>query len=118
PVPAAKLGELIVKQKELGLNNQTAGKVYARMLAEGGCGATEAIAALGITVVSDLTALTEIIRRAMAANPRAVADFKGGKKAAANALKGAVMRETRGTARADLVEQILMQELAKEEKGE
>jgi aspartyl-tRNA(Asn)/glutamyl-tRNA(Gln) amidotransferase subunit B len=113
PLPAARLGELIAEQKATGLNKQRALEVYARMLGEG-IPAKEAIARLGIEVVSDAGALVEIVRRAIAANPKAVADFKKGKTKAADAIKGAVMRETRGAARADLVEQILKEELAKE----
>jgi aspartyl-tRNA(Asn)/glutamyl-tRNA(Gln) amidotransferase subunit B len=55
----------------------------------------------------------EIVRRAMAANPKAVADFKKGKTAAANSIKGAIMRETKGSVRADVVELLLRQELEK-----
>ena len=53
------------------------------------------------------------MRRAIAANPKAVADFKKGKAAAANSIKGAVMKETKGAAKPDVVQQILMDELAK-----
>jgi aspartyl-tRNA(Asn)/glutamyl-tRNA(Gln) amidotransferase subunit B len=110
--PANRLGELIAKQKEMGLNKQTAGEVYARMLAEK-VSAAEAIAALGIRVVADTGAVVEIVRRAIAANPKAVADFKKGKAAAANAIKGAIMRETKGSVRADVVEKVLREELEK-----
>ena len=55
--------------------------------------------------------LLEIVRRAIAANPKAVADFKKGKTKAADAIKGAVMRETRGMAQTELVQQLLLQEL-------
>ncbi len=41
----------------------------------------------------------------------AVADDRGGKPAAANALKGAIMRETKGSVRADVVERVLREEL-------
>ena len=53
------------------------------------------------------------VRRAMAANARAVADYKNGKAAAANAIKGAVMRETKGSVRADVVDRVLKEELEK-----
>ena len=49
----------------------------------------------------------------MAGNPKAVADYRKGKKAAANSLKGAIMRETRGSVRVDVVEHVLEQELSK-----
>jgi aspartyl-tRNA(Asn)/glutamyl-tRNA(Gln) amidotransferase subunit B len=82
------------------------------MLADG-CTAAEAIERLGVRVVADEGAVVEIVRRAMAANPKAVADYRGGKAAAANALKGAIMRETKGSVRADVVERVLREELDK-----
>jgi aspartyl-tRNA(Asn)/glutamyl-tRNA(Gln) amidotransferase subunit B len=78
-----------------------------------GIGAAEAIAALGIRMVADTGAVVEIVRRAIAANPKAVADFKKGKAAAANAIKGAIMREAKGSVRADVVEEVLREELDK-----
>jgi aspartyl-tRNA(Asn)/glutamyl-tRNA(Gln) amidotransferase subunit B len=105
------LADLINQQKAIGLNKQTAEEVYARML-DDGCGATEAIARLGIKAVG-AGDLAEVVRKAIAANPKAVADFKKGKAAAAQAIKGAVMRETKGTAPPDLVQKLLMEELQK-----
>ncbi|MFO0928628.1 MAG: Asp-tRNA(Asn)/Glu-tRNA(Gln) amidotransferase subunit GatB [Gemmataceae bacterium] len=110
PIRPEALGELIAKAKELGLNKQTATAVYERMLADSGS-AAQAIDALGIRVVTDTSAVTEIVRRAIAANPKAVADYKKGKAAAANAIKGAIMRETKGSVRADVVERVLKEEL-------
>src|SRR5262249_39805578 len=75
-----------------------------------------AITRLGIKVVG-ADDLLEVVRRAIAANPRAVADFKKGKAAAANAIKGAIMREAKGAARPRLVEQLLTEEPAKGEGG-
>ena len=87
-----------------------AGEVYNQML-ENGCTARQAIDALGIKPVADSEALLEIVRRALAANPKAVADFKAGKTKAAQAIKGAVMRETKGTAKPEVVEQLILAEL-------
>ena len=75
--------------------------------------ADQAISALGFKVIADEAQLLEIIRRAVAANPKAVADYKKGKTKAADAIKGAVMRETRGLAKTELVQQLLVQELQK-----
>jgi aspartyl-tRNA(Asn)/glutamyl-tRNA(Gln) amidotransferase subunit B len=110
PLPPSRLAELIAEQKTT-LNKAKAEEVFNRML-ETGRSAREAMADLGVTTVTD-TALVEIVRRAIAANPKAVADFKKGKAAAANAIKGAIMRETRGTARPEVVQQILLEELQK-----
>jgi aspartyl-tRNA(Asn)/glutamyl-tRNA(Gln) amidotransferase subunit B len=113
PLTAERLAGLIAEQKAIGLNRSMAGEVYGRML-ETGCTAKEAVAGLGIKAVGGAGELAEIVRRAVAASPKAVADFKKGKKQAANSIKGAVMRETKGTARPDLVEQLILEELQKD----
>jgi aspartyl-tRNA(Asn)/glutamyl-tRNA(Gln) amidotransferase subunit B len=111
PLSAERLGGLIAEQKATGLNKQKAEEVYARML-ETCCTAREAIAQLGVQAV-DAGALAEIVRKAVAANPKAVADFKKGKAAAAQSIFGVVMRETKGSAKPDLVKQLLSEELQK-----
>ncbi len=112
PLNSERLAELIAEQKSIGLNKQMAGEVFNRML-ESGCSAKQAIDALGIKPVADTGALVEIVRRALVANPKAVADFKAGKTKAAQAIKGAVMRETKGTAKPEVVEQIIGEEIQK-----
>jgi aspartyl-tRNA(Asn)/glutamyl-tRNA(Gln) amidotransferase subunit B len=110
-IKAASLAELLGEQKAMGLNKQMTEEVFGRML-EAGCTAKEAIAQLGIKAV-DAGAVVEIVRKAIAANPKAVADFKKGKAAAAQSIFGAVMRETKGTAKPEVVRQLLDEELKK-----
>jgi aspartyl-tRNA(Asn)/glutamyl-tRNA(Gln) amidotransferase subunit B len=112
PISAANLSELIREVRDTGLNNQRARDVYAEMLASGGS-AKSAIEKLGFKVVADESQILEIVRKAVAANPKAVADFKKGKTKAADAIKGAVMRETKGMAKADVVQRLVMEELQK-----
>jgi aspartyl-tRNA(Asn)/glutamyl-tRNA(Gln) amidotransferase subunit B len=112
PIAAPALAELIREVKATGLNKQRAREVYAEMLAAGSS-AKQAIAKLGIQPVADESQLLAIIRKAIEANPKAVADFKKGKVKAADAIKGAVMRETKGQAKAELLQQLLTQELQK-----
>ncbi|HEV3260511.1 MAG TPA: Asp-tRNA(Asn)/Glu-tRNA(Gln) amidotransferase subunit GatB [Gemmataceae bacterium] len=112
PLSAAALADLVRQRHQTGLNVQRAREVYARML-ETGSSAAQAINELGLKVIGDEGQLVEIVRRAIAANPKAVADYKKGKTKAADAIKGAVMRETRGTAKMEMVQQILLQELEK-----
>jgi aspartyl-tRNA(Asn)/glutamyl-tRNA(Gln) amidotransferase subunit B len=113
PIAAASLGELIKEAKTTIPNKQRAREVFAEMLASGST-ALQAIDKLGIKP-ADQGQLLEVIRRAIAANPKAVADYKKGKTKAADAIKGAVMRETKGMAKTDLVQRLLLQELAKVE---
>jgi aspartyl-tRNA(Asn)/glutamyl-tRNA(Gln) amidotransferase subunit B len=110
PVAAEALGELLAEVQATGLNAQRAREVYAAMLADGGR-AKDVIAKLGFKVVADEGQLRELVRKAIAANAKAVADFKKGKTKAADAIKGAVMRETKGMAKTELVQQLLMEEL-------
>jgi aspartyl-tRNA(Asn)/glutamyl-tRNA(Gln) amidotransferase subunit B len=112
PISARNLADLLKEVKTTGLNKQRAREVYGEMLA-GGISAKDAIDKLGFKVVGDEGQLLEIVRRAVAANPKAVADYKKGKVKAADAIKGAVMRETKGMAKTELVQQLLMQELQK-----
>ncbi len=112
PLAATALADLIQQRKSTGLNPQRTREVYARML-DTGASAAQAITDLGFKVVADEGQLVEIVRRAIAANPKAVADYKKGKTKAADAIKGAVMRETKGMAKTEVVQQLLLQELQK-----
>ena len=72
-----------------------------------------AMAATGIKPQDfDEGTLRAAVRSAMAANPKAVADFKGGKEAAKMALVGAVMKANKG-APSDVVRRLVDEELAK-----
>jgi len=112
PIQPPALAGLIDEIKKTGLNKQRSREVFAEMLATGGT-AKQAMDRLGFKVVADEGALVEIVRRAIGANPKAVADFKKGKIKAADAIKGAVMRETKGMAKTEVVQRLLMEELAK-----
>jgi len=110
-LPAERLAGLIAEQKAAGLDKQAAEAVYDRMM-ESGTTARDAISQLGIKAV-DVEALREIVRRAVAANPKSVADYKKGKAAAANSFIGVVKRETKGAAPADLALKLILEELQK-----
>lgn len=107
---AAALAELLREVQRTGLNHQRAREVYARML-QTGQPAAHVIQELGFQVVADEAQLRALIRQAIAAHPKAVADYKKGKRKAADAIKGAVMRQTRGLAKAELLQRLLLEEL-------
>jgi aspartyl-tRNA(Asn)/glutamyl-tRNA(Gln) amidotransferase subunit B len=62
--------------------------------------------------LSDTGALEAFCDQAIAANPKSVADFKAGKLNAVNALKGQVMKLSKGTANPTLVGDILVRKLS------
>jgi aspartyl-tRNA(Asn)/glutamyl-tRNA(Gln) amidotransferase subunit B len=112
PLSPAALAELLVLRKQKGLNAQRSREVYARML-ETQAPAAQVVHELGFEVVADESQLLEIVRRAIAGTTKAVADYKKGKTKAADAIKGAVMRETKGMAKTEAVQRLLLQELDK-----
>jgi aspartyl-tRNA(Asn)/glutamyl-tRNA(Gln) amidotransferase subunit B len=73
----------------------------------------QALAELGLQVVGNEDEVRELVRRAIAANPKAAADYKKGKTKAADAIKGAVMRETKGMAKTEVVHRLVLEELGK-----
>ena len=73
----------------------------------------QVIAARGIKVVSDDSELLAAIERAIAAEPAAAEKVRNGILAAAGALIGLVMKETRGQADAAKVRELLLAHLSK-----
>jgi aspartyl-tRNA(Asn)/glutamyl-tRNA(Gln) amidotransferase subunit B len=65
----------------------------------------------GLAQVSDTGAIEQLCDTVIAANPGPVADFKGGKAAALNFLKGQVMKLSKGRANPGIVGQILERKL-------
>jgi aspartyl-tRNA(Asn)/glutamyl-tRNA(Gln) amidotransferase subunit B len=65
----------------------------------------------GLAQVSDTGAIEQFCDEAIAANPNSVADFKNGKVAALNSLKGQVMKLSKGKANPALVGEILERKL-------
>jgi aspartyl-tRNA(Asn)/glutamyl-tRNA(Gln) amidotransferase subunit B len=93
------------------LNLGTAKEVFAEVITTK-IAPAEIVKAKGLAQVNDNDYLEDIVRNALAANAKSVADYRAGKKAAFNALFGAVMRETKGKANPQVVRQILEKRLA------
>ena len=66
----------------------------------------------GLAQVSDTGALEAFCDQAIAENPKSAADFRAGKKAALNFLKGQVMKFSRGKANPNLVGEMLEKKLS------
>jgi aspartyl-tRNA(Asn)/glutamyl-tRNA(Gln) amidotransferase subunit B len=69
------------------------------------------IAREGIAQVSDTGELEKIAREVVAANPKAVEDYRKGKATAVQFLIGQVMRQTKGRAKPDSVQPLLIKVL-------
>ena len=66
----------------------------------------------GLGAVSDTSALEAFVDQAIAANPKSVADFKAGKKAAAGFFVGQVMKLSKGKADPKIVGGIVARKLS------
>lgn len=62
----------------------------------------------GLAQVSDTGALETVARDVIAANPKAVEDYKKGKTASVQFLVGQVMKQTKGRAKPDVIQPILI----------
>ncbi len=104
----AELAELAASGQ---INSKQAKEVFAQMISTGKSPAA-LVKELGLAQVSDVGALEAFCDQAIAANPKSVADFKAGKQNAVNALKGQVMKLSKGTANPQLVGEILVRKLS------
>jgi aspartyl-tRNA(Asn)/glutamyl-tRNA(Gln) amidotransferase subunit B len=101
---------LIALVEEKTISTSIAQTVFAEMFASGD--APRAIVqAKGLAQVTDTSAIEKFCDEAIAANPKSVADYKSGKVAALNALKGQVMKLSKGKANPNLAGEILERKL-------
>jgi aspartyl-tRNA(Asn)/glutamyl-tRNA(Gln) amidotransferase subunit B len=108
--PPAALLELVGLVEAKTISNSAAQQVFAEMFDTGRAPAA-IVQEKGLAQVSDTAAIEKFCDEAIAANPNPVADFKAGKLAALNSLKGQVMKLSRGKANPALVGEILERKL-------
>jgi aspartyl-tRNA(Asn)/glutamyl-tRNA(Gln) amidotransferase subunit B len=107
PVQVARIAELIGAGQ---LTDALARKVIDGVLAGEG-GPDDVIAARGLAVVSDDSALSAAVDTAIAASPDLAEKVRGGKLNAVGPLVGAVMKAMRGQANAAAVRSLLLERL-------
>jgi aspartyl-tRNA(Asn)/glutamyl-tRNA(Gln) amidotransferase subunit B len=89
----------------------SAGKTVFSEMRETGKSPAAIVQEKGLAQVSDSGAIEKFCDDAIAANPNSVADYKNGKIAALNFLKGQVMKLSKGKANPNLVGEILEKKL-------
>ncbi len=105
----------LVQLVEAGKVSGTAAKEVLAAAFESGRTPEEIVEERGLGTIEDRGAIAAAVRNAIAANPKAVEDYRAGKTAALKALMGPVMRETRGRANATQVQELLEEELRRSE---
>ena len=93
------------------INGPTAKELLPELFEKGGR-PKAIVEARGLGQVSDEAALRELVSAAVAANPKSVADYKAGKKAAAGFFVGQVMKASKGKADPKAVGRIVAEALA------
>ncbi len=110
PIFPADVARVVALVESGDLTDKLARQVVAGVLAGEGS-PDEVVAARGLKVVSDDSALLAAIEEAAAANPDVVEKVRGGKVQAAGVIVGAVMKATRGQADAAKVRALLLEHL-------
>jgi aspartyl-tRNA(Asn)/glutamyl-tRNA(Gln) amidotransferase subunit B len=111
-ITPASLSELVGLVEAGTLLNAAAKEVFAAMFVTGEAPAA-VVARLGLAAApSDAGELEAWCRDSIAANPKALAEFKAGKESAINAFKGPVMKAGKGKANPKLVDETLRRLLA------
>ena len=104
--PAVAIGELIGLVEGGQISSKIAQEVFSEMFASGKSPAT-IVEEKGLSQVSDSGELEAFCREAIEANPGPADDFRNGKEAALNFLKGQVMKASRGKANPQVVGELL-----------
>ncbi len=107
PGALRELVELVDSGK---ISNQIAQTVFTELFTQGGQPAA-IVEQRGLAQVSDTGAIEALCDQAIAANPAAAADYRAGKVAALNSLKGQVMKLSKGKANPAVVGELLEKKL-------
>jgi aspartyl-tRNA(Asn)/glutamyl-tRNA(Gln) amidotransferase subunit B len=110
PVSPERLGELLALIASGEISGKLAKEVFAKMFATGES-ARAIIEREGLRQISDSGALSAVIDQVLAANPKQVEQYRGGKTAVLGFLVGQVMKATRGQANPAAVNQLLKEKL-------
>ena len=110
PFDSQQLGKLIILIDKGTISSSIAKKVLVEMF-EHPRDPEDIIDEKGWVQISDEGAIKEVVLKVLEANPQSVADYKGGKDKALGFLVGQAMKETRGKANPQMLNQMFLEEL-------
>ncbi|SHI70177.1 aspartyl/glutamyl-tRNA(Asn/Gln) amidotransferase subunit B [Anaerovibrio lipolyticus DSM 3074] len=110
PVDAKRLGEMIGLISKGTISSKIAKKVFEEMW-KSPDSPEKIVKDKGLVQITDTKAIEEIVDKVIEANQKAVEDYKSGNKKAIGALVGQVMKQSKGKANPQTVNQILAQKL-------
>ena len=100
------LAELVDLVDRGEINTNTAKDVLEQVFQDGKSPA-QVVTEKGYSQIDDSSVVEAAVAAAIEANPKALEDYRGGKSAAAKFLVGQVMKNTKGQAKPDLVNQLV-----------
>lgn len=107
PLRADQLVGLLLRIEDGTLSNKIAREVFADLCSGAFATADAAIAAKGLQQIQDTSLIEGLVDAVLAANPKMVEEFKGGKDKALNALVGQVMKQSQGKANPQMVTDLM-----------
>ncbi|MBN1623074.1 MAG: Asp-tRNA(Asn)/Glu-tRNA(Gln) amidotransferase subunit GatB [Clostridia bacterium] len=110
PFDGSGLSELIALI-EKGIISNNIGKTVFEEMFRTGKAAGDIVREKGLEIVSDESALEEIVEKVIDENPKSVADFLAGKEKAVGFIMGQVMKETKGKANPQMINGIIRKKL-------
>ena len=110
PVEPERLGQMIGLISKGTISSKIAKKVFEEMWK---CpdSPEKIVQDKGLVQITDTKAIEEIVDKVIASSQKIVDDYKGGNKKAIGALVGQVMKQSKGKANPQLVNQLLAQKL-------
>ena len=106
PVTSRQLADVLKLVDAGRISGKQAKEVYAK-LRNSEKSAADVVAEAGIAVVSDAGAIEALVRRIVDANPKQAESLKAGKAALFGFFVGQVMKETKGSASPQVVNDVL-----------
>jgi aspartyl-tRNA(Asn)/glutamyl-tRNA(Gln) amidotransferase subunit B len=111
PVDPGDLAELLSRIDRSEITAASAKKVFAKMF-DSGKRAADIVASEGLAQITDAAAIEKVARAVVARSPENAAKYRSGNEGVFKFFVGQVMRETRGQANPQLVNEILKRLLA------
>jgi len=111
-IPPTNLAQLVTFIDNGTISGKIAKEVFSEMLRSGDT-CESIVRAKGLTQVADADQLAAMVASAIAANPKAVEDYRKGKTVASKAIVGQVMKASSGRANPAMVTKLVEEELEK-----
>ncbi|MCI8470238.1 MAG: Asp-tRNA(Asn)/Glu-tRNA(Gln) amidotransferase subunit GatB [Clostridia bacterium] len=112
PFGSEQLGKLVILIDKGTISSSIAKKVLEELF-ENPRNPEEIIKEKGWIQISDEGAIKEVVLKILEANPQSIADYKGGKDKALGFLVGQAMKQTKGQANPQMLNQMFLEELNK-----